>query len=168
MALPHKSIPLTRSSRAPPWHDSIVRGAPDRRSPHFSTITTSHRPPPPSQSLHSSPKALPPFGFQSVVPPPYYPMPPTTSSPLPPSPRPEPSGPFQWHSPCQPHLPFRFPVNRLHWSRHSLSPPMPLLSVIRPPDQYRPRTPYRLRILHSPCPQLPPHLTHKTPPTLTH
>ena len=33
------------------------------------------------------------------------------------------------------------------WSCHSLSPPVPLPSVIRPPDQCKPRTPYPLRVL---------------------
>ena len=51
-------------------------------------------------------------------------------------------------TPCQQHVPFRFPVHRLHWSCHSLSPTMPLPSVIRHPDQCRPRTPYPRRILH--------------------
>ena len=77
---------------------------------------------------------------------------------------------------CQPCLPFQFPVHRLHWSRHSLSLPLPPPSVIRPPDQCRPRTPYPLRIVHPPPPPPPPstipptplYLTHKTPPTLTH
>ena len=68
---------------------------------------------------------------------------------------------------CKLHLPFWFPVHRLHWSCHSLSPPVPLPSVIRPPDQCRPRTPYPLLILHSPCPQLTPYLPaspHPPPP----
>ena len=56
---------------------------------------------------------------------PYYPMPPTPPYPLPPSSRPGPTGPFQWHAPCQPHLPFRFPVHRLYRSRHSMYPPCP-------------------------------------------
>ena len=37
-----------------------------------------------SQSLDSSPRPTPPFRFQSVVPPPYYPMPPAPASPHPP------------------------------------------------------------------------------------
>ena len=89
-------------------------------------------------------------------------MPPTPSSPLPPSSRPGRSGP------CQQHLPFWFPVHRLHWSCHSLSPIVPLPSVIRPPDQCRPRNPYNICLLHSPCPPTPLYLTHTTPPTLTH
>ena len=48
------------------------------------------------------------------------------------------------------------PFHRLHCSLHSLSHPVPLPSVIHPPDQYRPRTPYPLCILHPPCPQLTP------------
>ena len=51
--------------------------------------------------------------------------------------------------------------------------PVPLPSVIRPPDQCRPRTPYPFHILHPPAFNYPPpptplYLTHKTPPTLTH
>ena len=76
-----------------------VRGAPDRRSLHFSTIANSHW-------LNSSASryTLPPpkpYNPLSVVirrPPPYYPMPPPPSSPFPPSSRPGHSGPFKWHS----------------------------------------------------------------------
>ena len=65
----------------------IVRGAPDRRSPYFSTIATSHSI---SQSLYFPPPPPPPrpypppFGSNPSSPPPYYPMPSTPSSPLPP------------------------------------------------------------------------------------
>ena len=115
-----------------------------------------------SQSLYSSPPPppYPPFGSNPSPPPP------TLCPRLPPLPFPlhpdpgllDPSS----GTPCQPHFPFRFPVHRLHWSRHSLSPPVPLPSVIRPPDQCRPRTPYPLRILPPPpppppCPQLNPY-----------
>ena len=88
MALPHKSIPLTRSSRVPQWHDSIVRGAPDRRSPHFSTITTSHRPPPQASHYTPSPRPYPPLGSNPSS------LPPTTLCPrLLPPPFPLPPGP---------------------------------------------------------------------------
>ena len=78
-----------------------------------------------SQSLYSSPQALPPsFGSNPSS------LPATTLCPrLPHPPSPLHPGPGlldpSSDTPCQPHLPFRFPVHRLHWSRHSLSPPCP-------------------------------------------
>ena len=84
---------------------------------------------------------------------PYYSMPPTPSSPLPPSSRPKPSGPFQWRSlSTTPSISVARPLPTLVPS--FTASPVPLPSVIHPPDQCRPRTPYLLRILHSPCPQL--------------
>ena len=77
-------------------------------------------------------------------------MPPTPSSPFPHSARPVPSGP------CQQRLPFWLPVHHRHWSCHSLSPIVPLPSVICTPNQCRPRTLYNICLLHSPCPQLTP------------
>ena len=88
-------------------------------------------------------------------------MPRIPSSPIPPFIPPGLSGPFQWHS-LSTTPSFWFPVHRLHWSHHSLSPPVPLPSVIRPPDQCKLRTPYPLHILHFPCPQLTP--LHPPPP----
>ena len=93
----------------------IVCGAPDHRSPLAALAQ------PPSDTTHVSvtkplTPTLPPFWYESS------PLPPTTLCPLlppppfPPSSWPGPSGP------CQQHLPFRFPVHRLHWSCHSLSP----------------------------------------------
>ena len=134
-----------------------MRGAPDRRSPHFSTITTSHWLPPQASRYIPPPRPYPTFDSSNPSC-----FPPTTLCPdsLPP-------GPFQWHSlsttPCQPRLPFRFPVHRLHWSRHSLSLAVPLPSVIRPPDQCRPRTPYPLRVLPPPPTPTPPPTPHPQP-----
>ena len=77
-------------------------------------------------------------------------------------------------------LPFRFPVHRLHWSRHSLSPPCPFRpSSIRQtsvgPVLLIPSAFYTPLPSTTPPPP-PPHthtltplyLAHKTPPTLTH
>ena len=125
-------------------------GAPDRRSPLTALAQ------PPSDTTHVSvtkppTSALPPSGTNPVpLPPPTTLCPRLPPPPFPPSSRPGPSGP------CQENLPFRFPVHRLHWSCHSLSPIVPLPSVIRPPDQCRPRTPYNICLLHSPCPHLTP------------
>ena len=78
-----------------------------------------------SQSLYSSPQALPHSFGSNPSPLPYYSMLPPPSSPLSPlHPGPSLLDPSS-DTPCQPHLPFRFPVHRLHWSRHSLSSPCP-------------------------------------------
>ena len=78
---------------------------------------------------------------------------------------------LEWHSGLSTTLPFRFPVHRLHWSRHSLSPPCPssILQIsvgpgIRIPSAFY--TPPALN--YPPPPPTPLYLTHKTPPTLTH
>ena len=110
-------------------------------------------PPPPPQ----------PYPTSVIIrrPSPYYLMPSTPSSPLPPF---IPTRAL-WT------LPFWFPVHRLHWSLSFTVSPVPLPSVFRPPDQCRPRTPYPLRILHplpSTNPPTPLYLTHKTLPTLNH
>ena len=114
----------------------IVRGAPDRRSLHFSTIATSHwLPPQASRHIPHPPGPTLPFSSNPSPPPPYTPPPPPPPPPhlsyapdsllpLPPSSRPGPSEPFQWHS-LSTTLPFPFPVHRIHWSRHSLSPLCP-------------------------------------------
>ena len=109
-----------------------------------------------SQSLYSSPQAIPPLSVLIRRPTLLLHVPYAPSSLLPPSPLHPGPGLLDPSSgiPCQPHLPFWFLVHHLHWSHHSPSPPVPLQSVIRPPDQCRPRSPYPLQILHSPCPQL--------------
>ena len=77
-----------------------------------------------SQSLYSSPRPYPPpthpIQFYSFVPLPTTLCP---SSLLPPSPLHPGSGLLDPSSdtPCQPRLPFRFPVHCLHWSRHSFT-----------------------------------------------
>ena len=89
-------------------------------------------------------------------------MPPPPSSPLHPGPGfLDPSS----DTPCQPHLPFQFPLHRLHWSRHSLSPPCPfrpssILQTSVGPGLLMPSAFYTPPALY--------YLTHKTPPTLTH
>ena len=71
------------------------------------------------------PQALPPLSVLIRRPSPLLPYAPDSLlPPSPPSSRPGPSEPFQWHS-LSTTLPFRFPVHRLHWSHHSLSPPCP-------------------------------------------
>ena len=115
------------------WHarmnhshqDRFVRGAPDRRSPHFSTITTSHFLPKPVAILlpQTLPHPPPPFGSNpSSLPPTLCPrLPPT---PYPPSVSPGPSGPLPWSSPPSPRrppLPFQLHIPCLHWLRLSLS-----------------------------------------------
>ena len=74
-------------------------------------------------------------------------------------------------TPCQQHLPFRFPVHRLHWSCHSLSP----LCPFRPSSILQTSVDPGLLItsafytpLPSTNPPTPLYLTHTTPPTLTH
>ena len=148
-----------------------MRGAPDRRSPHFSTIATSHGffPKPVAILL---PQALPPsFGSKSVAPPPNYPMPPTPSSPLPPF---IPTRAL-WT------LPVTLPVNRTSIS--VLRPPPTLVqSFTVPPCPFRPSSIpqtsvgpgllipsafYTPPALNYPRPH-PLYLTHKTPPTLIH
>ena len=124
-----------------------------------------------SQSLHfSSQPYPPPFGSNPSSLPPTTLFPRLPPSPFPTSSRPRLSGPFQWHSlSSAPSISVPRPSPTLVPS-FTVSP-VPLPSVIRPPDQCRPRSPYTLRILHPPCPQLTPlslYLTHKTPPTLTY
>ena len=116
-------------------------------------------------------------------------MPPTPSS-LPPSPSSAGLLDSSSDTPCQPHLPFRFPVHCLHWSRHSLSPPCPfhppcvlqtsvgpgllISSAFYTPPALNypppPPPPHTHTHTHSPTPTPPLYLTHKTktPPTLTH
>ena len=106
-------------------------GAPDRRSPLAAlaqpTSDTTHvsvtKPPTPPPL---PPPPPPPTSGTNPVP-----LPPTTLCPrLPPPPSPLHPGPGLQDpssvTPCQQHLPFRFPVHRLHWSCHSLSPIVPL------------------------------------------
>ena len=151
----HKSTPLPRSSqcRVSPWNNSItliqpvshlpwfnpiapiqlVCGAPDRRSPlaalaqppsdttHVSVTT------PLTPTLIQSPSPLLPYAPDSFLPP-FIPAwafrtlstTPSVSVPCPP-----------------PTLVLSFTV-----------PIVPLPSVIRPPDQCRPRTPYNICLLH--------------------
>ena len=105
-----------------------------------------------------------------------HPSLPTTLCPrLPPPPCPLHPGPGLLDpssgTPFSPHLPLWLPDHCLHWSRLSLSPTVPLPSVIHPPDQCRPRVRYPLCVLHSPCPILPPYPPLPTtwyPPTLPH
>ena len=91
--------------------------------------------------------------------------------PFPPSSRPGPSEPFQWHS-LSTTLPFRFPVHCLHRSPHSLSSPCPfrpssILQTSVGPGLLIPSAFFTLP-LPSTNPPTPLYLTHKTPPTLTH
>ena len=102
---------------------ACVRGAPDRRSPHFSTVEQ-----PPSGFLLKPVAIVPPPPPLSVLIRRFSPLlPHAPDSPLSPSPLHPGRGLLDPSSgtPCQPHLPFRFPVHHLHWSRHSLSPPCP-------------------------------------------
>ena len=104
-------------------------------------------PPPPPPPFGSNPSSLPllPYALDSLL----------SASPLHPGPGLlDPSS----DTPCQPHFQFGSPSTLVPSFTVS---PVPLPSVIHPPDQCRPWTPYPLRILHSPCPQLTP--TH--PPT---
>ena len=147
VASPHKSIPSTRSSqcRKPPWINPIAPIQPGSHGPmnqsHLSGTASVARPwkvrvrcswSQVSASQHY--RNLPPGSLSEPV-----------SILLPPGPtplsvlirRPSPLLPYATDSllplhpgpglldpssgtPCQPHLPFRFPVHRLHWSRHSL------------------------------------------------
>ena len=144
-------------------------GAPDRRSPLAALGQ------PPSDTTHVSvtkprPPPCPPSGTNPV------PLPPTTLCPdslLPPSPF-HPGPGLQDPSsvtPCQQHLPFRFPVHRLHWSCHSLSPlcpfrPSSVLQTSVDPGLLIPSAFYTPPALN--YPPTPLYLTHTTPPTLTH
>ena len=79
-----------------------VRGALDRRCPHFSTIATPTGfipKPVATRPSRPAPPAQPPSVL--ILPPPlphYPPPPPPPHYPMPPSSQPGPSGPFKWHS----------------------------------------------------------------------
>ena len=93
-------------------------------------------------------------GHTNPVPLPLLPYAPTPSSPFPPSSLPGPSEPFKYYSLSTRSVSVPSPPPTLVLS--FTVPIVPLPSVIRPPDQCRPRTPYNICILHSPCPQLTP------------
>ena len=90
--------------------DGIVRGGPDRRSPHFSTITTSHWLLPWASRYILLPQALPPPPPSVLIrrPPPYYPMPSTPPYPLPPFSHPQALRALLMVSPVEYHFRFGF------------------------------------------------------------
>ena len=164
---PHPDLAsVIRPHGSPPQISCVVLLVTGLRISHYSNLPLASSL---SQSLYS-PQVLPPTTIGSNP----SSLPTTTlcprlpPPPCPPSSRPGPSRPFQWHSLSPtPSISFLRPPPTLVLS-FTVSP-VPHLSVIRPPDQCRPRTHYPYRILHSPCPQLTPlYLTHTTPPTLTH
>ena len=118
------------------------------------------------------PQALPPppFGSNPSSLPPYYPMPPTPSSPSPRFIPTGPSGPFQWHSlSTTPSISVPRPPPTLVPS-FTVSPcpfrPSSVLQTSVGPGLLIPSTFYTP--LPSTNPPTPLYLTHKTPPTLTH
>ena len=160
------------------WRISAPRiacGAPDRRSPHFSTIATSHWLPPKASRYTPPPKPYLPFGSNPSPPPPPPILPYAPDSLLSPPPF-IPARAF-WT------LPVTLPVTHtFHFGSPSTAYTGPVIHCL-PPCSFRPSSVPQTSVspgllipsaFYTPLPtttSLPhphPYLTHKTPPTLTH